>query len=353
MVFGGGGGSANAQGSSPSGNNPFDKDKKDKTGKDSGKDSKKTQYMGFDGGIMDDMSLDDTAVAQVVATRATRNLSRTMLQGKVIEAVMENGINSDIGSPAMTRAIISRDIYGEQGDIVLIPKGSRAIGTYSPGQANGQTRVVIKWDRIITPTGIDIQVSSLGTDPLGRLGAPAYTDDHFWGQMASAVMVSLLMPYLVIKATNTGNQPVGTGSTTGSPQDVALAAAITAAGTLAPVAAAQQIIAAAGAAGNTAVVSAVQSVMNTPGITSATIVAVANAALTSANGSLASGNVWGQAMSQGITQFQNVATTAVNNRFPSTVTMIIDQGAKIAILVQQDMIFPAQAITSSNSQPLP
>lgn len=339
MVFGGGGSkdSDNA--------NPFDKKDKSKSDKDD-KEKSKNQYMGFDGGMIDNQGLEYTSSTQVVATRASRNLARTMLQGKIIEGVLETAINSDIGTnPATTRAIVSRDVYGEQGNIVLLPKGSRMIGTYSPGQTNGQTRIVVRWDRAITPTGIDISLNSLGTDPLGRAGITAYTDDHFWGQMASALMVSLIIPYFVIKATNTGNQPVNNINTNNN-NDITLITGVLGGSTTMTVA----MLAA--ALPNNATVQCIQ--RTAPGIVGSTaILAAANACSSSNNSNLNSGNVWGQAMSQGVSQFQNVATQAVQNRFPNTTTLIVDQGTKIAILVQQDMIFPAQAITNSGPQLLP
>ncbi len=339
LVFGGSGSS-----DSKDSNSPFDKNKKD--GEDKGdKNKKKTNYMGFDGGIIDKDSLEDTSSAQIIATRASKNLERSLLQGKIIEGVLETAINTDIGSsPATIRAIVSRDVYGEQNNIILIPKGSRAIGTYSPGQQNGQTRVVAKWDRIITPTGIDIQISSLGVDPLGRVGIAAYTDDHFWGQMASALMVSLLIPYLVVKATNTGNQPVNNVITNNnSPEIIAINVYIA----TNPTANAQMMANA--LAGNVTAQAIAKISPTATGTALSSIVASYSANNAGVNGA----NVLGQVMSQGVNQFQGVATDTVTKRFPSDVTMVIDQGTKIAILVQKDIIFPAQAIATSNYGLLP
>jgi type IV secretion system protein VirB10 len=41
-------------------------------------------------------------------------------------------------------------------------------------------RLAVIWDRIITPTGIDVNMSSPGIDDLGSSGNPGYLDSH-WG----------------------------------------------------------------------------------------------------------------------------------------------------------------------------
>ena len=46
----------------------------------------------------------------------------------------------------------------------LIPKGSKLLGSYSGATTSGQTRVLISWNRLIRPDGIDIQINANVTD---------------------------------------------------------------------------------------------------------------------------------------------------------------------------------------------
>jgi type IV secretion system protein VirB10 len=48
------------------------------------------------------------------------------------------------------------------------------------------------WDRIITPTGIDVNMSSPGIDNLGGTGVPGHYDAHWGKRIGSALLISLL-----------------------------------------------------------------------------------------------------------------------------------------------------------------
>jgi type IV secretion system protein VirB10 len=72
----------------------------------------------------------------------------------------------------------------------LLPKGSKVSGTYE-GEANGP-RVAVVWDRVTTPTGIDMKMTSPGVDNLGSAGHPGDYDAHWGSKISSALFISLL-----------------------------------------------------------------------------------------------------------------------------------------------------------------
>jgi type IV secretion system protein VirB10 len=125
-------------------------------------------------------------------SEATRivNLRDTIPQGALIPGVLETALNSDL--PGYTRAIVSRDVRGFDGTTVLIPRGSRVIGEYKNAPAEGQSRALIVWTRIIRPDGVSIQIGSSGTDPLGRAGLSGSVDNHFVQRFGGAILLSLL-----------------------------------------------------------------------------------------------------------------------------------------------------------------
>ncbi len=128
--------------------------------------------------------------AEQVEAGTIGNLRFMIAQGKVIQAVLETAINSDL--PGSIRAIVSRDIYAEAGNAVLIPKGSRLIGTYNSSILRGQERVFIIWTRVIRPDGIDIMVGSPGVDSLGRAGFAGFVDEKIAEAYSGAILSSLV-----------------------------------------------------------------------------------------------------------------------------------------------------------------
>jgi len=131
----------------------------------------------------------NSEVNGAVATRIG-NLGYTIAQGKVVDATLETAVNTDM--PGTLRAIVSRDIYAEQGKNILIPKGSRLIGKYNSGISRGQRRVFIIWTRAIRPDGVDIMINSTGIDDLGRAGVAGIVDDKYFEIFSGAILTSLI-----------------------------------------------------------------------------------------------------------------------------------------------------------------
>ncbi len=125
--------------------------------------------------------------APSVEATTLSGLHHTIAQGKLIHAVMETAVNTQL--PGTVRAIVSRDIYAEAGNNVLIPKGSRLVGVYNTSLFQGQDRVFIIWNRVITPEGVDVMINSAATDSLGRAGVEGYLDNRY-GQLFSAAILS-------------------------------------------------------------------------------------------------------------------------------------------------------------------
>jgi type IV secretion system protein VirB10 len=156
----------------------------------------KSSFLGFDEGSFGGGQLAKTSAPQIKATYIGR-LDSLIAQGKVIYAVLETAINTDL--PGTLRAIITRDVYAESGKAVLIPKGSRVVGEYQTQIKSGQNRVGIMWKRLIRPDGVDLQFDSPGVDQLGRSGVQGFLDNKFWLQIGAAVLTSYIVPALAAK----------------------------------------------------------------------------------------------------------------------------------------------------------
>jgi len=118
------------------------------------------------------------------------DLSTTVVEGAIIPAVLETALNSDL--PGYVRAVVSRDVRGFDGSLVLIPRGSRLIGQYSSGVALGQSRAFVIWTRLIRPDGVNVELAAPATDGLGRGGLAGKVDRHFLQRFGGAMVLSLL-----------------------------------------------------------------------------------------------------------------------------------------------------------------
>jgi type IV secretion system protein VirB10 len=130
--------------------------------------------------------------AGVEISHATRN-NRTdalVAQGTLIHGVLETAVESDL--PGMVRAVVSQDVWSFDGRRVLIPAGSRLIGEYKSGIAQGQTRVFIVWTRLLRSDGVSVQLGSNGADELGRAGNAGFVDNHYLKRFGAAIMLSIV-----------------------------------------------------------------------------------------------------------------------------------------------------------------
>lgn len=112
-----------------------------------------------------------------------------LLRGTYIRCVLQARVISDF--PGYTSCVVTEPVYSVDGQRLLLPRGSKVQGSYG-GDGTIGNRVAIVWDRITTPTGLDINMSSPGVDMLGSAGAPGYYNAH-WGQrIASSLLISIL-----------------------------------------------------------------------------------------------------------------------------------------------------------------
>lgn len=112
-----------------------------------------------------------------------------LLRGTYIRCVLQSRVISDF--PGYTACVVTEPVYSVNGRRLLLPRGSKVMGFYNADSVIGD-RAGIIWDRITTPTGLDVNMRSPGVDALGAAGNPGHYSAH-WGQrLASALLISTL-----------------------------------------------------------------------------------------------------------------------------------------------------------------
>jgi len=127
---------------------------------------------------------------EVVQAERLTGLDRLIPQGAIVGAVMETALNSDL--PGYARAVVQRDVLSFDGSTTLIPAGSRVIGEYKSGVAQGASRVFIVWTRLIRPDGVSVALASPAIDDLGRGGVAGHVNSHFLKRFGGAILISVL-----------------------------------------------------------------------------------------------------------------------------------------------------------------
>jgi type IV secretory pathway VirB10-like protein len=115
-------------------------------------------------------------------------------QGKFLDCALVNDVRADlVDSPVI--AMVSRDFVSLDGTFVLVPAGSKLIGTAGRVQNLQQSRVYIRVDRIIFPDqrSAYFPVRKLpAVDGAGVVGIDGDVDRHFMLTFGSAVVLGML-----------------------------------------------------------------------------------------------------------------------------------------------------------------
>ncbi|WP_305804844.1 TrbI/VirB10 family protein [Stenotrophomonas sp. YIM B06876] len=127
-------------------------------------------------------------VEDVSSASFIRSPDALLVRGTYLRCVLETRIITDV--PGFTSCLLTEPVYSINGRSLLLPRGSKIYGSYGGGPTG--ERVAVVWDRITTPNGIDVAMSSPGIDPLGGAGHPGQYSAHWGSRITSALMISLL-----------------------------------------------------------------------------------------------------------------------------------------------------------------
>jgi type IV secretory pathway VirB10-like protein len=116
----------------------------------------------------------------------------TLSAGTVIPASLITGINSDL--PGIVLAQVTEQVRDSAtGSAVLIPQGSRLIGSYDSMVAFGQKRALIVWQRIVLPDGSSVRLDNVpAADLAGYAGLEDKVDFHEWRLLKGIALSTLL-----------------------------------------------------------------------------------------------------------------------------------------------------------------
>ena len=125
-------------------------------------------------------------------TNATMMPDRNLLlpKGTFIDCVLETKLDTTV--PGMTSCVIPRDVYSANGRVLLIERGSKAIGEYKGAVENGLNRIFVLWTQIQTPKGVRVNIDSPATDALGGSGMAGEIDFHWWARFGNALLFTLI-----------------------------------------------------------------------------------------------------------------------------------------------------------------
>lgn len=88
---------------------------------------------------------------------------------------------------------VQRNVYGDDGRVLLIERGSHLDGEYRITSVRpGTVRIPVLWTRLRTPLGVTVDIESPGTGALGEAGIDGYVDNRWRDRIGAAMLLSLI-----------------------------------------------------------------------------------------------------------------------------------------------------------------
>ena len=111
--------------------------------------------------------------------------------GTAISAVLLNAVDTKL--PGQRVARVTQNIYDSRyGRYLVIPAGSTLQGKYNSSVQEGQDRVLMVFDTLVTPAGGMVPLGNMSAaDALGRAGLEGDLHTHFFERMGIATLLAL------------------------------------------------------------------------------------------------------------------------------------------------------------------
>lgn len=130
--------------------------------------------------------------AVLETTRAKLMQGRRLVvpRGSSLDCTLQTAIDSTL--PGLATCVLSAHVFGADGKVVLLERGTQLVGEVRSESRRGGNRLFVLWSQARTPTGVVVDLASPATDPLGRSGLEGKVDRHFAERFGAATLLSII-----------------------------------------------------------------------------------------------------------------------------------------------------------------
>ena len=111
-------------------------------------------------------------------------------EGSFLEAVLVTQLSGDFPGPVL--ATVSVPFYSADRQRILVPRGSRVVGTAASVAAQNQERLAVSFHRLLFPDGRWVSLEFHGLNQLGEGALKDQVNRHYWSMFAAVGAVGIL-----------------------------------------------------------------------------------------------------------------------------------------------------------------
>lgn len=132
----------------------------------------------------------ETPAPASVTTPADPPGVERVYEGAVFSAVLVNQLDGDFAGPVLAQVAIP--FYSRDRQRILIPRGTRLLGTAQAVGDEDQSRLAVGFHRMIWPDGRWVDLSFHGLNQIGESALKDQVNRHYWSMFAAAGAVGVL-----------------------------------------------------------------------------------------------------------------------------------------------------------------
>jgi type IV secretory pathway VirB10-like protein len=111
-----------------------------------------------------------------------------IFEGSVFEGVVTNHIDGGLAGPILI--MLTTDYYSHDHQQLLLPQGTRLIGSVQAVNSSQARKMVVSFHRAICPDGFSVDLDKFaGLDPLGTTGLATKVDNRYFQTFAVAAAI--------------------------------------------------------------------------------------------------------------------------------------------------------------------
>ena len=112
-------------------------------------------------------------------------------EGEFLECVLTTQLRGDFAGPA--NAMVAADLWSRDRQRVVVPRGSRVLGTAAAVAGTSQARLAVAFHRLIYPSGAWVDLDQFtGLNQMGETGLKDRVNNHYASMFGAAAAVGLL-----------------------------------------------------------------------------------------------------------------------------------------------------------------
>jgi type IV secretory pathway VirB10-like protein len=114
-----------------------------------------------------------------------------VFEGMVLETVLVTRLNGDFSGPVV--CMLTNNIYSHDGQRLLIPAGTKAMGEAKRVEGFGQTRLAVVFHRLVMPDGYSVDLDQFhGLNQIGETGLKDQVNHHYLQVFGASIAVGAI-----------------------------------------------------------------------------------------------------------------------------------------------------------------